>query len=89
MALGARVSAIVRLIVREGMALAGAGLVLGLAVASFLSRLLTHLLFGIAPGDLLTYVTATALLGGVALAACSVPAWRATRIQPTIALRNE
>jgi putative ABC transport system permease protein len=89
MALGARVPSIVSLILREGMALALAGLALGLASAIVLSRLLTRFLYGITPSDPLTYGVATVLVGGVALAACAIPAWRAARVDPMEALRYE
>jgi putative ABC transport system permease protein len=89
MALGARVPSILSLILREGMALALAGLVLGLASAIILSRLLTRFLYGITPSDPVTYGVATVLVGGVALAACAIPAWRAARVDPMVALRYE
>jgi predicted permease len=89
MALGARVPSILGLILREGMALAVAGLVLGLASALVSSRLLTRFLYGITPGDPVTYGVATVLVGGVALAACAIPAWRAARVDPMVALRYE
>jgi predicted permease len=88
-ALGARVPSILSLILREGMALALAGLALGLASAIVLSRLLTRFLYGITPSDPLTYGVATVLVGGVALAACAIPAWRAARVDPMVALRYE
>ena len=80
---------ILGLILREGMALALAGLALGLASAIVLSRLLTRFLYGITPGDPVTYGAATVLVGGVALAACAIPAWRAARVDPMVALRYE
>ena len=89
MALGARVPSILSLILREGMALALAGLALGLASAIVLSRLLTRFLYGITPNDPVTYGVATVLVGGVALAACAIPAWRAARVDPMVALRYE
>jgi ABC-type antimicrobial peptide transport system permease subunit len=89
MALGARVPSILSLILREGMALALAGLALGLASAFVLSRLLTRFLYGITPSDPVTYAVATVLVGGVALAACAMPAWRAARVDPMVALRYE
>ena len=89
MALGARVPSILSLILREGMALALAGLALGLASAIVLSRLLTRFLYGITPSDPVTYGVATVLVGGVALAACAIPAWRAARVDPMVALRYE
>ena len=89
MALGARAPSILGLILREGIALALAGLALGLASAIVLSRLLTRLLYGITPNDPVTYGVATVLVGGVALAACAIPAWRAARVDPMVALRYE
>jgi putative ABC transport system permease protein len=89
MALGARVPSILGLILREGIALALAGLALGLASAFVLSRLLTRFLYGITPGDPVTYGMATVLVGSVALAACAIPAWRAARVDPMVALRYE
>lgn len=89
MALGARVPSILSLILREGIALALAGLVLGVASAVVLSRLLTRFLYGITPNDPVTYGVATVLVGGVALAACAIPAWRAARVDPMVALRYE
>ena len=89
MALGARVPLILSLILREGIALALAGLALGLASAIVLSRLLTRFLYGITPTDPVTYGVATVLVGGVALAACAIPAWRAARVDPMVALRYE
>jgi predicted permease len=89
MALGARVPSVLSLILREGMGLALAGLALGLASASASSRLLTRFLYGIAPTDPVTYGVAAVLVGGVALAACAIPAWRAARVDPMVALRHE
>lgn len=89
MALGARVPSILGLILREGMALAVAGVALGLASAIVLSRLLTRFLYGITPSDPVTYGVAAVLVGGVALGACAIPAWRAARVDPMVALRYE
>ena len=89
MALGARVPSILGLILREGIAIALAGLALGLAAAIVLSRLLTRFLYGITPTDPVTYGVAAVLVGGVALAACAIPAWRAVRVDPMVALRYE
>jgi putative ABC transport system permease protein len=89
MALGARVPSILGLVLREGMALALSGLVLGLGSALVLSRLLTRFLYGITPNDPVTYGVATVLVGGVALAACAIPAWRAAKVDPMVALRYE
>ena len=89
MALGARVPSILSLILSEGLALALAGLALGLASAMVLSRSLARLLYGISPNDPVTYGLATLLVGGVALAACAIPAWRAARVDPMVTLRYE
>jgi len=89
MALGARVPSVLSLIMREGIALALAGLALGLAAAIILSRLLTRFLYGISPDDPVTYGVAIVVVGGVALAACAIPAWRAARVDPMVALRYE
>ena len=89
MALGARVPSILTLILREGIGIAVAGLALGLVSAVVLGRLLTRFLYGVTPSDLLTYGLATVLVGAVALAACAIPAWRAARVDPMVALRSE
>ncbi len=89
MALGADGRAIQRMVLREGSASIGAGLLCGLAGALVLSRLLGGLLFEVRPGDPATMLTASLLLGGVGLAACYLPARRATRIDPVTALRVE
>jgi hypothetical protein len=89
MALGARVPSILHLVLREGIALALTGLALGLASAIVLSRLLTRFLYGVTPTDPVAYGVATVLVGGVALAACTLPAWRAAKVDPIVALRHE
>ena len=89
MAFGAGPREIFRLVVGQGMAVVGIGLVAGLAGALALTRLLKTLLFGVAPHDPLTFVAAIALLAGAAFAACSVPARRATKVDPMAALRYE
>jgi predicted permease len=88
-ALGATPRAIVNLVLRQGLALAGAGLVLGLAGALALSRYLRTMLFGIEPTDPVTLTATAVLLITVALGACLVPAWRAMRVDPVTALRAE
>ena len=80
---------ILGLILREGISLALAGLVLGLASAIVVSRLLTRFLYGITPNDPATYGVAIIVVGGVALAACAIPAWRAASVDPIVALRYE
>jgi putative ABC transport system permease protein len=89
MALGAQRHGVVRLIVREGMTLGLVGIGAGATGALALSRALTALVFGISLRDPLTYVVVAGTLGIVALAACSVPAFRASRVDPMIALRHE
>jgi len=89
MALGAQQRDIFKLVVGQGMALACIGLVLGLIAAAALTRFLASMLFQVKAFDLITYGGVTLLLGGVALLACYVPARRATRVDPLIALRYE
>lgn len=88
-ALGASRREILSLVVRQGLGLTGIGMALGLAAAALASRALATLLFGVSPLDPLTYLGVTALLAGVALVACSVPAWRAAQIDPAQTLRLE
>jgi putative ABC transport system permease protein len=89
MALGAGRTEVRRLVVREGMALAGAGLALGLLASAALSPILRSLLFQTRAGDLATLLSVTVLLGAVALLACSIPAGRAANLDPQEALRSE
>jgi predicted permease len=88
-ALGARPGNIIRLVVRQGMGLAGVGIVVGLVGAVALTRVMTSLLFGVSTTDALTFGTVPALLAVVAFAATIIPAWRATRVDPMVALREE
>jgi ABC-type antimicrobial peptide transport system permease subunit len=88
-ALGARPGNIIQLVVRQGMELAGIGIVVGLAAAVALTRVMASLLFGVSATDLATFAAVPALLGAVALAATAIPAWRATRVDPMVALREE
>ena len=89
MALGAERSDILRLVLRSGMTMTAAGLVLGLAVALGLTRLMSGLLFNTSSVDVPTYAGVCALLGLVAFTACWIPARRATRVDPMVALRYE
>lgn len=89
LALGAGRGDMLKLIVRQGMLLAGIGVVIGLAAAFGLARLLASLLFGVKTTDPLTYVAVALVLASVALFATYVPARRATKIDPLIALRYE
>ena len=87
--LGARPGNIIGLVVRQGMQLAGIGIVLGLVGAAGLTRVMNSLLFGVSTTDALTFATVPALLAAVAFAATVIPAWRATRVDPMVALREE
>jgi len=89
LALGAHPRDIFRLIVGRGMALAGAGAAAGLAAALGLSRSLATLLFQVQPTDPATFTAVVFMLLGVALLACAIPARRATRVDPVVALRHE
>jgi ABC-type antimicrobial peptide transport system permease subunit len=89
MALGASPGNVMGMVLRQGLALAGLGLAIGLAGAAAATRLLTKMLFEVKPGDPMTYAGVTVLLGVVALAATYVPARRATKVDPLTALRQE
>jgi predicted permease len=88
-ALGANAWDQIRLVLRSGLSLTAIGLVVGALGAIGLTRLLASLLFGVSPRDPLTLVLVGVILAAVALAACYIPARRATRIDPMIALRYE
>ncbi|HEY7390906.1 MAG TPA: ABC transporter permease [Bryobacteraceae bacterium] len=89
LALGAQEQAVTRMFLRQGMVLTGIGVVFGLAAASGLMRLMSSLLFGVAPVDPLTYAAFAAALVVAALVACYVPARRAMAVDPAEALRAE
>jgi predicted permease len=88
-ALGAPRGSILKMVVRQGMAMAGAGIIAGLAGALVLTRVMASLLFGVSTTDALTFCGVAAFLAAIALLASYVPAWRATRVDPLIALREE
>ncbi len=88
-ALGASRVNILALVVRQGMMLTGFGLAIGLAGGAAASRAMTTMLFDVSRLDPATYVGVVVLLGGVSMIACSVPAWRAARVDPARTLRAE
>ena len=89
MALGARRGNVLSLVIRQGMTMVALGLGIGLVGAFFVSRLLRGLLFGVSPTDPLTFVGVSIVLLLVSILACLIPARRATRVDPIIALRAE
>lgn len=89
LALGASPRNILRLILRQGLTLTALGTMIGVCGAAIASRALATLLFGITRLDPMTYLGVVALLGGVSMIACWVPAWRAARVDPAITLRAE
>lgn len=89
MALGAQTSDVLGLIIRKGMAITLIGVAAGLAISFGLTRLLATMLFGVSPTDALTFVAVSSFVVIVALLACYIPARRATKVDPVIALRAE
>ena len=87
MALGAQTAAVFRLVVKQGMRLAFAGVAIGLIAAFGLTRLMKSLLYGVSATDAPTFALIALLLSVVALAACLIPARRAAKVDPTVALR--
>jgi len=88
-ALGAQRSAVLALVLRRGLKLAGAGIVLGLIGAISLTQLLRSLLFGVSPADPITFLAVPLLMVLVGLLACWLPARRAAKVDPMEALRSE
>ncbi len=88
-ALGASRGDLVRMILRQGMGLTMAGVIAGIALTLAFVRVISGMLFGISQSDPGTYVAVTMVLGGVAVLACLIPAWRAARVDPAMTLRSE
>jgi len=88
-ALGASRRDILRLILRQGMTLAGIGILIGLGGAIAASKAIVSMLYGISRFDSITYLGVIALLAGVSGIACCLPAWRAAQVDPSITLRAE
>jgi predicted permease len=88
-ALGAHPSNIIGLVVRQGMELAAIGMFVGLTGAVALTRVMTSLLFGVSTTDAATFAAVVGLLAVVAFAATAIPAWRTTRVDPMVVLREE
>ena len=89
MALGAQPRDVLRLVIGQGLKMILAGLAAGLLMALAVTHVLQSLLFGVTATDALTFALVILLLGAVALAACWLPARRATKVDPMIALRSE
>src|SRR5262245_35266302 len=88
-AIGAGRGEVLRLVLQQGLVLALVGVAIGIAAATWLTRLMRGLLHGVTPGDPLTFVLVGLSLSLVAVLASAVPAWRATRVNPVAALKSE
>jgi putative ABC transport system permease protein len=89
MALGAQTKDVLRMVLGEGLRMVVLGVTIGVAGGVALSRYLSSLFFGVSPASPVTYVEVALLMIGIALVACLLPAWRAVRVNPMVALRYE
>ena len=87
--LGAQPGSIMRFVLRQGMTFAASGLLVGSLAAAALARIVSAMLVGVSPVDPLVYVAAAAFTVLVALASAAIPAWRALRVDPAVALRSQ
>jgi ABC-type antimicrobial peptide transport system permease subunit len=88
-ALGSSTAGIVALVTRDGLQLVGLGVVLGLGASVGVTRLMVFMLYGVSPLDPLTWVLASGVLAGAGLVAAVIPAWRASRVDPLVAIQSE
>lgn len=88
-AMGAQRQDVLRMVLREALATSAAGILVGVASGLLLTRLMSSLLYGVNASDWRTFLSVSVVLLGVAVAACAIPATRATRVDPVIALRYE
>jgi ABC-type antimicrobial peptide transport system permease subunit len=88
-AIGARRMQVIQMVLRSGVTLALAGIAAGVVLALVMTRFLQGLLHGVAPADPATFAAVALALGAVALVASAVPAWRASRVDPVVALKSE
>jgi putative ABC transport system permease protein len=89
LALGASPKSVLAMVVSQGMTLTTLGMLIGLAGAAAASQAIVSMLFGVSRLDPVTYLAVIVLLAGVSVIACGVPAWRAMRVDPIVALRYE
>ena len=89
MALGASPNDVLNMVLRQGTLLAAIGAVAGICGAFAMARVLNNLLFGISAGDPTSYLGAAIVMAIAVLLACGLPAWRAARVDPMVALRDE
>ena len=89
MALGAQRRDVIAGVLRQGLVLVGSGLALGIALSLGVTRILSSLLIGVTPNDLVAYAVAGGVLVFLALLSCYVPAYRAARLEPVLALRRD